>query len=873
MSLDATGEATLLPEETAALVERHERIRSEHDDETAAAKALVPELGAHVRDDHATVGIWTPGLVEHGVDPDAVFLEVLTPPADLDPAATDPREVSFERSLVETRRAGEVTWAAVEGMVTGTRERLGSLYQLVYDPGQGAEAVDDGGAAGRDADPADRPGELGAGGLATIQDPLADSVPFGAFAPAELYDRESLDRERADRAYFEALSTEDERVATSEDDGLPRVEPATSMVEVHPGTATERGSLGGLADFVAGIGEKRRAGEELTAFEETFAGYDAVQLMPVEPLTQRADAPGYWRGLSRDGDAATATVARPEKINWGYDVVVRAFSAPNPSILESGRPDELVDFIAACHTLPDPVKVVFDVALGHADDGGLRLLPDRFFHGPGMYGQHLDYLEPWVRAHVLDFQRRKLDWGADGIRVDGAQDFRNWNPETEEMEHDDALLAEMDAVTQEVAGTEYRPWLIYEDGRPWPRHDWELASTYRTLIEQHPHSFQWSPITFAHNKPAMLTFWASKWWRVREVADMGRNWITGVANHDTVRRGTQVDVPESWEGDPINRYLGDSAPEILDRAYDNPATSALLHCLLPGVPMDFLNANARGPWGFVRDTDAEWNVKVVADEHNLLDWQVRPEHYDDERFFTRLKAMGFGTREQLDEFAKALAATVEPTDYDRETMAALLSALDLPIDPTAADLDRFADAWMRDVAEFANLGHWRDTQDLERTRFARRVREFRQARPWLRESMRLPDAPDVEAAVTANAAGETATAAPGADAAGTDAEATDRFDYRHPTDGSVVYYGLRESPGGDERVLFVGNMEGAATTVTPAALLDDAELDPAAFDAALVAPGITARREAPPTVDEPFELANGEAVVFVAGAEPYTVNS
>ncbi|SHG83000.1 glucosylglycerol hydrolase [Halobaculum gomorrense] len=839
MTTGATGRARSLPEETAALVDRHERIRAARDGEFAAAKALVSELGAHVRDDHATVGIWTPGLVEHDVPAGAVALEVLTPPADADPGETAPREVSFERSLVETRRAGEVTYAAVEGMAAGTRDRLGSLYQLVYDPAD----------AGSDAAPADLPGEVGEDGLATVQDPLADSVPFGAFAPAELYDRGRLDREREDREYFDALGTDAERVATSADDGLPRVDPATSMVEIHPGTATAAGSLAGLAEFVAGIGDKRRAGEPLTPFEETVAGYDAVQLMPVEPLTERSDAAGSWRGLSRDGDAATATVARPDKVNWGYDVVVRGFGAPCPSVLESGRPDELVDFIAACHGLPEPVKVVFDVALGHADDGGLRLLPDRFFHGPGMYGQHLNYLDPMVRAHVLDLQRRKMDWGADGIRVDGAQDFRNYNPETDEMEHDDAFLAEMDAVTQEVAGTEYRPWLIYEDGRPWPRHDWELASTYRTLIERHPHSFQWSPITFAHNKPAMLTFWASKWWRVREVAAMGRNWVTGVANHDTVRRGTQVDVPESWEGDPINRYLGDSPPEIIDRAYDNPATNALLHCLLPGVPMDFLNANARGPWGFVRDTDAEWNVKVVADEHNLLDWQVRPEHYAADEHFRRLKALGFETRGDLDAFVKALAATVDPTDYDRETMAAMLSQLDLAVDPDPEFLDAFADAWMRDVADFATLSHWRDAQAGERTGFARRVREFRQARPWLRESMALPDAPEVDADVTADRA------------------ATDRFGYREPTDGSVLYYGLRESPDGGERVLFVGNMEGAAASVTPGELFDDVDPDPAAFDAALVAPDVEARRDSAPAVDRPVRLATGEAVVFVADVE------
>ena len=74
-------------------------------------------------------------------------------------------------------------------------------------------------------------------------------------------------------------------------------------------------------------------------------------------------------------------------------------------------------------------------------------------------------------------------------------------------------------------------------------------------------------------------------------------------------------------------------------------------------------------------------------------------------------------------------------------------------------------------------------------------------------------------------------------------------------------------------MLFVGNMEGAATTVTPATLLDDAELDPAAFDAALVAPGVTTRRAEAPRVDGSIELANGEAVVFVADSESRTGDS
>ncbi|WP_435194876.1 glucosylglycerol hydrolase [Natronomonas sp. EA1] len=772
-------------EETRALAEWQASVLESHDDRFEAATELVRRLGGHWRGDHAEFGFWTPDI-----DGD-VELELLTPTDDVDPGDPD-GTARFDRAVVETVREGEFTWAAVEGVRPGTREELGTLYQLVYEH---------------------------EGERETVTDPLAASLPFGAFAPPELYDLDRLDAERPDRDYFQSLGTDEERVPTSEDDGLPRIEPATSMVEIHPGTATESGSLAGLAREFERLAEKRRDGDALTPAEANLAGYDAVQLMPVEPITEH-DEQSYWSPVDRSADELVVELANPDMVNWGYDIVISGFSTVNPAILESGRPDELVDFIAACHDQPDPVKVVFDIALGHADNGALELLTDEYFSGPGMYGQDLDYTHPVVRAVLLEMQRRKMDFGADGIRVDGAQDFTNWDPERGEW-HDDAFLAEMDAVTQEVAGREYRPWMIYEDGRPWPREDWELASTYRTLIEQHPHAFQWSPITFAHNTPALLTFWATKWWRVTEVAEFGQNWITGVANHDTVRRGTQRAVPESWEdGDPINPYLGDSPRETLARAYDNPATNALIHGVLPGVPMDFLNANFRAPWGFVRDTDPAWNVKVVADEHNLVEWQVTESRFHDERFFTRIQALGFDDRDELATFVHALANAVEATDYDLEQMATMLAALDPPLgegEPTAADLEAFALAWMRDVAEFANLDHWRDAQDPERTAFDRSIREFRQARPWLRH----------------------------------DLSEAETFEYRHPTDGAVIYYGHRIGP--DEELLFVANMEGIATEVVPTELAD---VGAEGWEVALTS------LDEQPVADEPVTLENAEMVIF-----------
>jgi hypothetical protein len=799
---------TLLRAETRALVEWARAVLDDHEDRFAAAKVLTRRLGAHVversgtttsaggdtagrtADPHAEFGFWTPELAANSIED--VRLELLVPPADLDPG-DPPAQTTFERHVVDTVREGEFTWAAVDGVRAGTRDRLGALYQLVHEHDGQRE---------------------------TITDPLAYSLPFGGFAPPELYDVDQLDATRADRDYFRALGTDDEPVQTTKHDGLPRIDPAVSMVEIHPGTATEAGSLGGLARRLESVADRVRDGEAAPA-DEHFLGYDAVQLMPVEPITENANEPAHWRPRRRDDDELVVELAAPEMINWGYDIVLAGFSTVNAAILETGRPDELVDFIAACHSMPRPLKLVFDVALGHADNRGTELLPDHYFSGPGMYGQDLDYTQPVVRATLLEMQRRKMDFGADGIRVDGAQDFTNWDPERGEW-HDDAFLAEMDAVTQEVAGTEYRPWMIYEDGRPWPREDWELASTYRELIEQHPHAFQWSPVTFAHNTPALMTFWATKWWRVREVADMGSQWITGVANHDTVRRGTQRTVPDSWEdGQPVNPYLGEDPRETLDRAYDNPATNALMYCLLPGVPMDFLNANHRTPWGFIRDTDADWNVKVVADEHNFVDWHVAPTHFEDDRFFQRLGDLGFTDRDELAAFAHTLASVGAATDYDHKAMATMLAAMDPPLgdgDPTPADLEAFSYAWMRDVATFANLDHWRDAQDSDRAIFDRRVREFRHERPWLRENFGNNEA----------------------------------FDYRHPTDGTVLYYGHRCGP--NEEVLFCANMEGEPIEVVPAEAVG---VDAGAWELAVCSPGLDGA-----AADTPVRLENAAVVVF-----------
>jgi hypothetical protein len=786
--------ATYKDTATTTLVESQRETLGAYEDRFEAATELVPSLGAHWRDGHAEFGFWTPQLAE-SVPAEAVQLELLTATESVDLTA-DEQTVTFDRELVETRREGEFTWAAVEGVRPGTREQLGTLYQLRYE-------VD--------------------GESETITDPFADSLPFGAYGPPELYDMGRLDEQRADREYFQRLAEDGVAPHASEDDGLPRFDPATSMLEIHPGTATESGTLAGLTRQFETIGEKQADGEALTPAERNFAGYDAVQLMPVAPITQNEDELGYWLPETEGDGSAQVTVRRPDMVNWGYDIVISGFGTVNPAILETRRPDELVDFIATMHTLPDPVKVVFDIALGHADNGALPLLAEEWFAGPGMYGQELDYTQPVVRAGLLELQRRKMDFGADGIRVDGAQDFTNWDPEAEAEWHDDEYLAEMDRVTQEVAGVEYRPWMIFEDGRPWPRSDWELASTYRTLIDEHPHAYQWGPVTFAHNTPALQTFWATKWWRVTEVADMGENWISGVANHDTIRRGTQLEPEPPFSQPQINRYLGDTEPEKLDRAYNNPASTMLFHAFLPGCPMDFTHANMRAPWGFVRDTDAVWNLKVLAEEQHFPEWQIRPEQFEADKHFQRLKEWGFTSRDELTEFLSLLADAVDMTDYEKSEIATLLSTLGTPIgdELTVAELEQLGRDWMRDVADFANLAHWHDQQGEARTAFDHAVRQFRHDHDW----------------VVSDLTGD------------------DVLDYVYPTDGTVLYYGHRQSAAAGEELIFVGTMEGVAETVTPTELVG---VDGDGWEVALESPGLDVS-----DADDPLELADSQAAVFV----------
>ena len=735
----------------------------------AGEATIARRLGAQADGGRATFGFWTPELLDNRVPDGDVFLEVLAPVAPLDLTRAY-QSVAFERAYLPVSRYEAHTFAVVEGMRAGTREAVGDFYALVW----------------RDA----------AGTWHRILDPLAMSLPFGAFAPAELYDVTAMQAARGDVGYYAALAGP----------APHKFAPPTNILQIHVPTATAGGTLASLTRHFERLSERFRNDLPLEPSDQLYLGYDAVQLLPVEPTTVYETGPDFWTETVHDEGHVTVDLTRPDTTNWGYDVVIAGAAAVNPVLLESGRPDELVDLAAVLHTFPKkPKMLIFDVVFGHSDNQGLGALNTHFFAGPNMYGQNLAYRNPAVRAILLEMQRRKVDFGADGVRVDGAQDFKWWDNAAHELRHDDEYLQDMADVPQQVAGVAYRPWFVFEDGRPWPQEDWELSSTYRAVIETQtgdPDVFQWGPLTFAHNTPFIYGFWLSKFWRIREMLEVGANWISGTANHDTLRRGTQVSPKLN-----INTRLGETRMDILDKAYDNPAQAMLTYAAFPGVPMDFLNATARASWGFIRNQDDRYGVKVVAEEAISLKWQVDEYQYSVPQNFRRLKEIGFETREDLVRFFEFLPALVEVTDYDLDVIPDLLNSVEPklagPAYFTAAELKHIARAWMDDMHEYCNVSNSLPGLDDRQTGYMFELRKFRRANPWLRGNL----------------------------------GAEDRFDYMRPIDGRTVFTSLRHAPDG-KQVFAIAHMEGGPTPDFDPLRLDIPGLDGFGWRLVLRSPGI-----------------------------------
>ena len=745
-----TQTTTLLDQETEQLTRWAKHIELNGDGSFEKARKMAKRLGAHYNDGKTTIGFWTPELKEV----DDVYLEVFHPQEDVR-FKVDEQQLNFKCEKVPIARQGDYCLGVYKGISAGDKTSFGSFYQLWYHDNNGVAQ--------------------------TISDPLAYSLPFGAFAPAELYDIEKAQANRKDVSYFAGLSKQQPEEET------PRITPATNMLEVHVGTASSRGTFKGLTEIYRQIAAKIRDNQPLTPKEQVFSGYDGIQLMPIEPVIENPNEKPFWNIVNRVDEQSSdlsIIVRHPNMINWGYDILIFGSCAINATMLETGRPDEFIEFLEVMHNFPEkPIKVTIDIVFGHSDDQGKKLLNRYFFKGDNMYGQDIDYRHPVVRALLLEMQERKMNWGIDAIRIDGAQDFKHYDSENEELVHDDDFLTSMSYVEQNVGGHHYYPWMIFEDGRPWPREDWELASTYRHLIDQQDFAYQWGPLIFAHNTPFLYTYWATKWWRVEEMAHRGERWISGYANHDTLRRGIQASPIE----ERINTGLGRNFKEIINTAYDNPATTLLCYGFLPGVPMDFLNASFHTPWSFMRNTDTYWALKVVAEEHNFLHWQFSDLEFEKPKNFRRLKSFGFTKLDDLKTFLDITAHAIEITDYEVPAIALLLNQHyqgEPDVEFTEFNLAEFAQHWMRDVYELSNVSRYEFTLDHNQTTYNHKTRMVRHQRPWLQQN--LSD--------------------------------DDYFNYLKPADGSIIYYGMRTSPDKSEQLLFLANMEGEPVELTPVEL-------------------------------------------------------
>jgi hypothetical protein len=253
-----------------------------------AEAAIARRLGANVDSDGSVAfGFWVPELLDHRVPDGDVFLELLAPGDELDLERSQ-QTMAFQRLLLPVSRHEALAFAVVDGLQVGTRERVGDFYALSWRDSDGREH--------------------------RICDPLAASVPFGTFAPAEILDTQGLHRDRTDRAYYEQLA------AAAGDAihkfGTAHQHPAGARADGHrrrypgqPGTALQR------------IAERLRRDLPLEDGDELYMGYDAVQLLPVEPTTVYETGPSFWQEFSRDEshchvDPAATQTPRTGATTW-----------------------------------------------------------------------------------------------------------------------------------------------------------------------------------------------------------------------------------------------------------------------------------------------------------------------------------------------------------------------------------------------------------------------------------------------------------------------------------------------------------------------------------------------------------------------------
>ncbi len=613
----------------------------------------------------ALFGFWMPGLMEGALQgkSDRIYLECFTPLTSIDFKALrkgQEHQVAFQRDVFSMTPVNDYIICALSGVRMGTRKKAGTFYWLRYDDGETRHI---------------------------IRDPLVSSTPFGVYAPGELFDVQGMLSKRKDMDFFKSW------YRNIFPDGSYRARDIGTHLEIHTETATDEGTFEALTRRYQEIGEKIQANLDaglpdiyagLSPADLNFIGFDSIELTPEVPPAEREAVKHqmgeFFKFEENKGDMITVTLKHPDISNWGYDTPLLGSAAINPSILSSLRPNEFLAFIETIHTMPGrPIQVCIDSVLGHCDFQGAKLLEtfdqhcenrdnpkyirSAYLRGPNMYGRDIDFSEPNVKAILLELLIRKINYGFDCVRVDGAQDFIiEMDEETGLRIQDDAFLNEMSNIVQDINGLKRRLDMNLEDGRPWPDDlNWLYNSKYLDHTIERTLPFgdrvkQWSPIIFAHNVHGKFKWFMNKWNRFVEVYRYGENWITGHSNHDNARyfyRMTMMKpAREFTSGDDFADYyndqLGETMTEAAHHAMDNNALTALSLGFLPGNPMFLLNALFHTPWLFMRDIDETYDVKIVGDEGSrFLTWYVDENLYRQPDKFQRIKELGFTHYRQL----------------------------------------------------------------------------------------------------------------------------------------------------------------------------------------------------------------------------------
>lgn len=659
-------------------ISQHEELTAEyaralqgviHNAETPyeAAKSIARDfLGARkLAPSSALFGFWVPGLVQGALQgkSSCFYLECFTPLESINFRALkqgNTIRAAFQRDEIPLTSVNDYMISVLDGVQAGTRDRSGTFYWLRYNDGETRHI---------------------------IRDPLVSSTPFGVYAPGELFDVAGMLADRKDIAFFKSW------YRNIHPDGSYRARDIGTHLEIHTETATEEGTFEALTRRYQQIGEKIQANLDadspdmyagLSPADLNFIGFDSIELTPEVPPAEREAVRHrtgeFFQYEENHRDQITVTLKHPDISNWGYDTPLLGSAAINPSLLGTLRPNEFLEFIETIHTMPGrPIQLCIDSVLGHCDFQGARLLQtfdqpceDRqnpkyirsaYLRGPNMYGRDIDFSEPNVKAILLELLIRKINYGFDCVRVDGAQDFIiEMDEETGLRIQDDDFLNEMSNVVQDINGLQRRLDMNLEDGRPWPDDlNWLYNSKYLDHTIERTLSFgdrvkQWSPIIFAHNVHGKFKWFMNKWNRFVEVFRYGENWITGHSNHDNARyfyRMTMMKpasqfIPGDDFADYYNDQLGETMTEAAHNAMDNNALTALSLGFLPGNPMFLLNALFHTPWLFMRDIDATYDVKIVGDEGSrFLTWYVNEDLYQQADKFQRIKDMGFTEYRQL----------------------------------------------------------------------------------------------------------------------------------------------------------------------------------------------------------------------------------